>query len=210
MKIEVKNINKKFKNGFELKDVSILLESGKIYGIIGRNGSGKSVFLKILCSFYLPDSGKILQDGYDYIKNNDFPKSTRAMIENPSFIDSLTGFENLKLLAEINKKINNEKILSTMKDINIYDQRDKLYGEYSLGMKQKLGLVQVLMEDPDVLILDEPFNGLDEESVVQIKKILIHEKKKGKIILITSHIKEDIYELSDEIYEFKLGVLNKK
>ena len=210
MKFEIKNLTKKFKDVTIIDDVSITFNSGKIYGIVGRNGSGKSVFLKILCSFYNPTSGTILQDGFDYISNNSFPKNTRALIEKPDFVSELSGYENLKLLASIENKIGDEEIEKALKDVNLYEEKDKKYHKYSLGMKQKLGIAQVLMENPDVLILDEAFNGIEESSVKKIKKILIEEKKKGKLIIITSHIKEDIMELSDEIYEFNEGKLKKK
>ena len=210
MKFEIKNLTKKFKDVTIIDDVSITFNSGKIYGIVGRNGSGKSVFLKILCSFYNPTSGTILQDGFDYISNNSFPKNTRALIEKPDFVSELSGYENLKLLASIENKIGDEEIEKVLKDVNLYEEKDKKYHKYSLGMKQKLGIAQVLMENPDVLILDEAFNGIEESSVKKIKKILIEEKKKGKLIIITSHIKEDIMELSDEIYEFNEGKLKKK
>ena len=210
MKFEIKNLTKKFKDVTVIDDVSVTFNSGKIYGIVGRNGSGKSVFLKILCSFYNPTSGTILQDGFDYISNNSFPKNTRALIEKPDFVSELSGYENLKLLASIENKIGDEEIEKTLKDVNLYEEKDKKYHKYSLGMKQKLGIAQVLMENPDVLILDEAFNGIEESSVKKIKKILIEEKKKGKLIIITSHIKEDIMELSDEIYEFNEGKLKKK
>lgn len=210
MKIDVKNVNKSFRKIKVIKDVSISFNSGKIYGIIGRNGSGKSVFLKMLCSFYIPDSGTITQDGYNYIENNDFPKNTRAFIESPNFISDLTGFENLKMLAKLQNKIKDKDILKTLDDVNLLEQKDKLYKEYSLGMQQKLGIAQVLMENPDFIILDEPFNGVDEKSVEKIKDILKKLKSKDKIIVMTSHIKEDIYDLADEIYEFDDGVLSKK
>ena len=210
MKFEIKNLTKKFKNTIFIDNVNVTFDSGKIYGIIGKNGSGKSVFLKILCSFYVPTSGYILQDNYDYIKNNSFPKNTRALIEKPDFISELTGFENLKLLASIQNRINDSDIEKTLKDVNLFEEKDKKYCQYSLGMKQKLGIAQVLMENPDVLILDEPFNGIEEESVRKIKKILKEEKKKGKLIIITSHIKEDVVELSDEIFLFKEGTLKRQ
>ena len=210
MKFEIKNLTKKFKDVTIIDDVSITFNSGKIYGIVGRNGSGKSVFLKILCSFYNPTSGTILQDGFDYISNNSFPKNTRALIEKPDFVSELSGYENLKLLASIENKIGDEEIEKVLKDVNLYEEKDKKYHKYSLGMKQKLSIAQELMENTDVLILDEAFNGIEESSVKKIKKILIEEKKKGKLIIITSHIKEDIMELSDEIYEFNEGKLKKK
>lgn len=210
MKIEIKNVNKSFKNIKRIKDVTVTFESGKIYGIVGKNGSGKSVFLKMLCSFYIPDSGTITQDGYNYIKNNEFPKNTRAFIEKPNFISDLSGFDNLKMLAKLENKIDDKDILKTLDDVNLLKEKDKLYWTYSFGEKQKLGIAQVLMENPDFIILDEPFNGVDEESVAKIKSIIRGLKNESRIIIITSHINEDIVSLSDEIYEFKNGILEKK
>ena len=210
MKIEVRNLTKKFKNVVVVDNVNITFESGKIYGIIGRNGSGKSVFLKMICSFYLPTSGTILQDNIDYIKNNSFPRDTRALIDGPDFIPELTGFENLKLLASIQNKINDDKIMESLKKVNLYNDKDKKYCEYSLGMKQKLGIAQVIMEDPKVLILDEAFNGIEESSVKDLKKMLKDMRKENnKIIIVTSHIKDDIKELADETYMFESGKLEK-
>lgn len=209
MQIKINNLSKDFKKVRVVNDVSITFESGNIYGIVGRNGSGKSVFLKMICAFYIPTEGIILQDDINYIEKNEFPKSTRAMIEGPNFITNISGFENLKLLSSIQNKIDDDKILDTLKQVGLYEAKDKKYGEYSLGMKQKLGIAQVLMEEPECMILDEPFNGIDRESVKNIKKILIEEKNKGKLIIITSHIKDDIEELSDYIYEFDCGVFDK-
>ena len=207
MKIEISNLTKKFKNVTVVNNVNVKFESGKIYGIVGRNGSGKSVFLKMLCSFYIPTFGTILQDGVDYIKANSFPKNTRALIDGPDFIPNLTGFENLKLLASIQNKISDKEILDSLKKVCLSEEKDKKYNEYSLGMKQKLGIAQVIMEDPELIILDEAFNGIDESSVIELKKLFKEMKKQNKLIIITSHIKEDINELADEIYMFDDGNL---
>lgn len=209
MQFKIKNLSKDFKKVRVVNNVTVTFNSGNIYGIVGRNGSGKSVFLKLICAFYIPSEGIILQDNFNYIEKNSFPKDTRALIEKPNFISNISGFENLKLLASIQNKITDDKILETLKKVDLYEERNKKYGEYSLGMKQKLGIAQVLMEEPKCLILDEPFNGIDRKSVEKIKKILLEEKINGKLIIITSHIKEDIETLSDYIYEFDCGVLQK-
>ena len=209
MKLEVKNLTKKFKKVTVVDNVNITFESGKIYGIIGPNGSGKSVFLKMLCAFYIPTDGCILQDGFDYIKANSFPKDTRALIDGPNFIPNLTGYENLRLLASIQNKISDNDIFKTLKKCFLFEEKDKKYGEYSLGMKQKLGIAQVIMENPQVMILDEAFNGIDEKSVKKFKKLLREMIKEDKIIIITSHIKDDIKELADETYMFESGKLRK-
>ena len=143
MRIDVKNLSKEF-NGIKVLDnVNLQFEEGKIYGLIGRNGSGKSVFLKILCNFYAPTSGEILFDNINIYKENIFPPETRALIEKPSFLPDTTGFDNLKLLASIQNRISDEEILNTLKKLNLIEDKDKKYKNYSLGMKQKLGIAQV-------------------------------------------------------------------
>ena len=204
MKIEVKNVEKIFKNNVILKNINITFDEGKIYGLIGRNGSGKSVFLKMLCSFYEPTSGEILYDGVNIIKEQKFPPSTLALIEKPMFIDELTGFDNLKLLAKIQNKIGDKEILEALEVVNLLKDKDKVVKNYSLGMKQKLGIAQVIMENPKVIILDEPFNGIEEASVVKIKDYL-KTIKENTIIIISTHIREDLLDLSDVIYQFDAG-----
>ena len=205
MKLEIKNLTKKFKEIKVLDDVSLTLESGKIYGLVGRNGSGKSVLLKIICGFYYPTSGEVLLDGNNYIDKNEFPLNTRALIEKPNFLPDLTGYENLELLASIQNKIGKREILDILNKVHLKNEMNKKYGKYSLGMKQKLGIAQVLMEDPDFILLDEPFNGVEDSTVDEIRKLLLEEKKKGKLILIVTHIKEDINELCDVLYRINDG-----
>ncbi len=202
MKIEVKNVEKIFKNNVILKNINITFDEGKIYGLIGRNGSGKSVFLKMLCSFYEPTSGEILYDGVNIIKEQKFPPSTLALIEKPMFIDELTGFDNLKLLAKIQNKIGDKEILEALEVVNLLKDKDKVVKNYSLGMKQKLGIAQVIMENPKVIILDEPFNGIEDETVIELRKYL-KKIKKDKIIIIATHIKEDLFEIVDKTIKFE-------
>jgi ABC-2 type transport system ATP-binding protein len=208
MKIEVKKVTKKFKDIEVIKETNITFEEGKVYGFVGRNGSGKSVFLKMLCGFYKPTTGEILYDGVDIVKNGLFPPDTRALIENPSFLSDLTGYENLQLLASIQNKIGKDEIEETLKRVNLFEDRDKKYSKYSLGMKQKLGIAQVLMENPKVLILDEPLNGIENATAEKIRKIIKEEKQKKKIIIIASHITDDIVGLADIVYEFDDGIIN--
>lgn len=210
MILKINNVSKEFKEINILKNVNLELHSGKIYGLIGRNGSGKSVLLKIICGFYNATSGNITLDGEDYIKNKSFPKDTRALIEKPNFLPNLTGLENLKLLASIQNKIGEKEILETLEKVNLKGEENKKYSKYSLGMKQKLGIAQVLMEDPKLIILDEPFNGVENETAKQIRNVLLQEKEKGKLIIIASHIKEDIELLADEVYEVDNGTITKK
>ena len=202
MKIEIKSLSKKFKDVEILKNVNLTFEEGKIYGLIGRNGSGKSVFLKMLCGFYKPTEGEILYNGDDIVIKGLFPTNTRALIEKPSFLPDLTGYENLKLLADIQNKIGKEEIEDALKKVNLYEEKDKKYSKYSLGMKQKLGIAQAIMEDPEVIVLDEPLNGIEDDTAIKIRDILKKEKEQGKIIIIASHIKEDIDLIADVIYKF--------
>lgn len=209
MKIEVKNVYKKFKKIEVLKNISLEFIDGNIYGFVGRNGSGKSVFLKLLCGFYEASDGQICYDGVDLKKSGLFPPSTRSLIEKPNFLPYLTGFENLKLLANIQKRISDDDIINILEKVNLQNDMNKKYCEYSLGMKQKLGIAQVLMEDPHVMILDEPFNGIEDETAKKIREILLEEKRKNKIIIIASHIKEDIETLADIVYKFGDGKIQK-
>lgn len=210
MRLEVKNVSKSFKNNQVLNNINISFESGKIYGLIGRNGSGKSVFLKTICGFYKPDLGEIFYDNVDIVKNHSFPINTRALIEKPSFLPNLTGYENLELLASIQKRIGKKEIDEVLERVNLSSEKNKKYSTYSLGTKQKLGIAQVLMENPEIMIFDEPLNGVENETANKIRTILKEEKAKGKLIIVASHIKEDIEMLADEIYEFDAGNIIKK
>ncbi|MDD2518287.1 MAG: ATP-binding cassette domain-containing protein [Bacilli bacterium] len=202
MKIEVKNVSKSFKKVPVLENININFEPGNIYALVGRNGSGKSVFLKLLCGFYKPDAGEILIDGIDIIKNGDFPPSTRALIDSPSFLPELSGLENLSLLAKVQSNLTKEDIEKTLEMVNLTEEMNKNYIFYSYGMKQKLGIAQVLMENPDLMIFDEPFNGIEEKTVIKLREIFLKLKEENKIIIISTHIKDDVKLLADYIYQF--------
>ena len=203
MKLTLKNVSKSFKDFEVLKNVNLEFNDSKIYGLIGPNGSGKSVLLKMICGFYTTTSGSILIDGVDEIDKYGFPQDTRVMIEKPVFLSDISGFDNLKLLANIQGKINDDEIINTMKRVGLDPYEKKNYCKYSLGMKQKLNIAQVLMENPKIIIMDEPFNALDEASVNNIRNILKEEKEKGKLIIISTHIKDDINILCDEVYKIE-------
>lgn len=205
MKVEIKNVSKNFKQVKALNNVSMRLEEGKIYGFIGPNGSGKTVLLKIICAFYAPSSGTILIDGKNVIKEQSYPLNTGALIEKPSFMPDLTGKENLLYLASINNKIVEKDIDDIIKVVGLDNYIDHKYNTYSLGTKQKLGIAQALMEKPNLIILDEPFNGLDEKSAASVRAYLKEQKKQGCLIIISTHIKEDLTKLVDETYLFEEG-----
>lgn len=165
MEIELINVKKTIDKVDIINDVNLRLKSGNIYGFIGRNGSGKTMVLKMICGFVKPTEGTILIENKNIFAKNYFNGSIRALIEKPKFLGELTGYENLKLLADINKKIDSKEIEKWLKKFDMYKEKDKKYSKYSLGMKQKIGIIQVLMEEPNIIILDEPFNGLDENSI---------------------------------------------
>lgn len=206
-KINIENLTKILDQNKVLDNINLEFKEGKIYGIIGRNGSGKSLLFKTICGFLTPTSGKVYINDIDIYQTKTFSPSTRALIEKPNFINSLTGFENLKLLADIKKDVGIKEIEDTLVLVNLQNEKSKKFGKYSLGMKQKLGIASVLMENPKIIILDEPFNGIDKSSIQQIKDYLL-KIKSDKIILIASHIESDISDLCDEIIEMDLGKIN--
>ena len=210
MEIAVKNLTKSFKGIKILNNVNITFKSKKIIALVGRNGSGKSVLLKLLCGLYLPTEGEILFDNINYNLNDEYPPNTRALIEKPNFLDELTGYENLKLLAKIQNLISDKEINESLKIVNLYDDKDKKFKHYSLGMKQKLGIAQVIMENPDVMIFDEPFNGIEKRTAEKLRKYLKEKKEEGKLIIIATHIKEDVLELADLVYEVDDGNVKKQ
>lgn len=205
MKIELKNLSKNFDKNKVIDNINITFTEGNIYGLYGRNGSGKSVIMKLICGFLIPTEGQILFDGIDFNANDEYPNSLRAVIEKPSFFPNLTGYENLKLLAEIQNKISDKEIIESLKIVNLINEKDKKFSKYSLGMKQKLAIAQAIMEDPKIIILDEPFNGIEEKTVSKLIKYLKEEKQKGKIIIFSTHIKEDLDNLADKIYKIENG-----
>lgn len=203
MKIKLVDISKKFKDVAVLESINVEFESGKIYGLVGRNGAGKSVLLKIICGFYNPTFGKVLFNNKCINLEKEFAPSTRALIEKPNFLPDATGYQNLQILASIQGKIGEKEIIETLKKVNLFSEKDKKFSKYSLGMKQKLGIAQVLMEDPEVEILDEPFNGIDDESKKMIADVLLEEKKRGKIIILATHMKEDLHNLCDVVFKIE-------
>ena len=203
--IVIDHLTKVYGNQTVLDDVNLVLESGSIYGLVGRNGSGKTMLLKHICGFVRPTSGFISIDGKIIGKDVDIPENMGIIIEMPGFLANYTGFQNLRILAKIRNRIDNRHIEDTIKLVGLDPSSKKKVGKYSMGMRQRLGLAQALMEDPDVLLLDEPMNGLDNEGVAEMRSILLAQKEKGKLIMVASHNQEDIDLLCDEIYRFDKG-----
>ena len=207
--IKVENLSKLINSVKVLDNINLSLEKGRIYGFFGRNGSGKTMLFRAILGLIKASTGKILIDGKVLGNEIEFPNSCGVIIENPGFWEEYTGFKNLKLLASIKNEISDEEISKWMKVFDLDPMDKKVYRKYSLGMKQKLALTQAFMENPELLILDEPTNALDEESVKNVRKLILEEKEKGKIILIASHNKEDINLLSDEKFKLDKGHLSK-
>lgn len=205
LKIDISHVSKSFKNEQVLTDINLELTDNKIYGFIGRNGSGKSVLFKMICGYIFADKGQISINGKIIGKDMDFPENLGALIENPGFIWYQSGFANLWYLARIQNKINKEKVRATIQRVGLDPDSKKWVGKYSLGMKQRLGIAQAIMEDPDILILDEPMNGLDEKGVEDMRKLLLEYRAPGRIILLTSHNREDIEMLCDEVFSMRGG-----
>jgi len=207
--IDMKNINLKIGKNDILKNINVEFEKGKIHGIIGRNGSGKTMLMKCICGFVKPTDGTVFVADKQIGKDCDFPDSVGIIIETPGFIPYYSGYRNLKLLADLNKKIDKEKIRNTMQMVGLVPDLKRHVKKYSLGMRQRLGLAQAIMENPDLLILDEPMNGLDKDGVSDMRKYLLNLKEQGKTILIASHSAEDIEILCDTVCEMDKGVLTK-
>lgn len=207
--IKINKVSKSFNGVNILNDVSLNIKKGSTIGIIGENGSGKSVIFKLICGFLKPDCGEIYIRGEKLGGKIDFPDNVGAMINKPGYIDMYTGFKNLKFLAGIKNKIDDAKIKSTMELVGLDANNKTKVKHYSLGMKQKLGIAQAIMEDQDLIILDEPFNALDFKTNKDIKKLIKLLQDKGNTILLTSHNHNDIEELCDEIYIILNGNIEK-
>ena len=205
--IIIENATKKFGTQTVLNNVSLTLEDGKIYGFVGQNGCGKTVLFKSLCGFIYLDRGTITVDGKVIGKDIDIIKDAGIIIESPGFLPNYSAFKNLKFLTMIKDNIGDEQIKSTLISVGLDPESKKVVGKFSLGMRQRLGIAQAIMEIPDILILDEPMNGLDKRGVEDIRKILMNLKKKGKLILLASHNPLDIDILCDCVYELDAGTI---
>lgn len=207
--IIVNNVSLTIKNTPILVNVNARFEHGKIHGLIGRNGSGKTMLMKCICGFVKPTSGEIIVSGKRIGKDCDFPDNTGIIIETPGFIPYYSGYKNLKLLADLHGKITKDDIRKTMEQVGLDPLLKRHVRKYSLGMRQRLGLAQAIMENPDLLILDEPTNGLDKDGVSDMRQYLLNLKEQGKTILIASHSAEDIDILCDTVCEMDKGKLEK-
>ena len=205
----VENVTKAFGNQEVLKTVCVKFEMGKIYGIVGRNGSGKTVLLKCICGLLYPSTGTVTVDGKVVGKDVDYPENIGFIIETPGFLPRYSGLKNLKYLASIRGKVKEDEIRKYMELVGLNPDDKKHVGNYSLGMKQRLGIAQALMENPDILILDEPMNALDNNGVEEMRTVLLKMKEQGKLIIIASHVRDDIDILCDEVYGIDAGIMKK-
>ena len=203
--IQVDDIVLRFKKDVLLDHVSYQCEQEKIHGIVGRNGSGKTLLMKCICGFIRPNEGHIYVRDKEIGKDIDFTPDTGIIIETPGFIPYYSGYRNLKVLAAINNRISRKDIENAMYQVGLDPTMKKRVATYSLGMRQRLGIAQAIMEDPSLIILDEPFNGLDKHGVEEMREYFLSLKKKGKTILLTSHNTEDIEYLCDTVVEMDHG-----
>lgn len=205
--VSVQNVSKDFGQERVLKSVSREFEKGKIHGIVGNNGSGKTVLMKCICGFLLPTEGKVIVNGKHVGRDVDFPPDLGIIIETPGFLPNMTGVKNLEILASLNKKIGLAEIADTIRRVGLDLHMKKTVGKYSLGMRQRLGIAQAIMENPNLLILDEPLNGLDKHGVKEMRELIKGLKADGKTILLASHNQGDIDELCDTVCEMDAGVM---
>ncbi len=205
--ISVQNLSKEFGPDRVLKNVSREFERGKIHGIVGNNGSGKTVLMKCICGFLIPTEGTVIVNGKRVGKDVDFPPDLGIIIETPGFLPGVTGVKNLEILASLNKKIGLSGIADAIRRVGLDPRMKKPVGKYSLGMRQRLGIAQAMMDDPELLILDEPLNGLDKHGVREMRELIKGLRSEGKTILLASHNQGDIDELCDTVCEMDAGVM---
>ena len=205
MKICIENLTKKISKNVVLDNINLDLFGGNIYGFVGRNGSGKTMLMRAICGLILPSQGCVKIDDKIIGKDMSFPPNAGVLIEYPGFISSYSGFKNLKIISSIQKKISDEDIRKAMIEVGLNPDEKKNYRKYSLGMKQKLGIAAAVMENPKLLILDEPFNALDEESVNKVRNIILEKSNEDNIIIISCHDYEEINMLCNKIIKLDSG-----
>lgn len=203
--IQIEQVSKSFQERKVLKNISCELNWGQVYGIVGNNGSGKTVLMKCICGLLPYDEGSIRVNGKKIGKDVDFPEDMGMIIESPGFLPGMTGIKNLKILAAVNHRIQESQIRETMRVVGLDPNLKQPVGKYSLGMRQRLGIAQAIMENQSILILDEPMNGLDNKGVDEIRKLILDLKKEGRSIILASHNREDIQILCDQVYEMDNG-----
>ena len=205
MIISIENVSKKIQGATVLDNVNLRMESGNIYGLLGRNGSGKTMLMRAICGLIRPTEGKIMIDGAQQWKDFSFPSDLGMLIETPTFLPEFTGFENLEMLSSIRKKASRNDVRDTIARVGLMPDDKRVTRKYSLGMRQRLGIACAIMEHPQLIVLDEPFNGLDVDGYELVKSIILEEKRKGALIILACHSREDLEDLSDVIYKVEQG-----
>lgn len=208
MKIVCENIGKSFHKAEVLKQINLSLEPGKIYGLWGKNGSGKTMLMRVMAGLVSPTTGRVLVDGVELKKG--FPPNMGLLLENPSFLDGYTAMGNLRLLAGIRNKISEEQIRSTLQKLGLDPDDKRVYRKFSLGMRQRLGIACAIMEEPDFILLDEPINALDTNGVKQVRKVLEEEKNRGALVVISCHDADEMRALADEVFMLEDGRIVKR
>lgn len=207
-KIQIRNIKKSFGTNIVLNNISLDMESGHIYGIVGDNGSGKTVLFKCICGLYTIDEGSIIINNKVLGKDIDMLVNAGIIIEEPAYIRNISGYRNLDLLYRINHRADKNKIEEVMRQVGLNPKSKQRVYRYSLGMRQRLAIAQATMEDQEYLILDEPMNGLDRAGVNQMRELFVKKRDEGKIIIMASHNPSDIDYLCDKVYELDKGILS--
>lgn len=205
--VSVQGVTKRFGEETVLKNVTHDFEEGKIHGIVGNNGSGKTVMMKCICGFLLPTKGRVMVNYKQVGKDMDFPEDMGIIIETPGFLPNVSGVKNLQILASLKQKIDKEAIRDTIRKVGLDPDMKKPVGKYSLGMRQRLGIAQAIMENPSLLILDEPLSGLDKGGVAEMRSLIKGLREQGKTIILASHNQMDIDELCDTVCEMDAGIL---
>lgn len=208
--IQVDYLSKSFGKATVLNNINVSFSKGQIHGIVGRNGSGKTLLMKCICGFLKPTEGTVTVSGKVVGKDVEIPEDIGVIIETPGFVTNYSGYKNLKLLASVRGRISREDIEKAMELVNLDPKSRKHVGKYSLGMRQRLGIAQAIMENPKILILDEPMNGLDNDGVKHIRNVLLEMKKQGTTILLASHNRENISVLCDKVYEMDKGIIKEQ
>ena len=201
--VKVKNVTLNIKDALILDKVNLSVEKGSICGLVGRNGSGKTMLMKCICGFIPVTEGEILVNNQKVGVKDKFAENLGFIIETPGFLPALSGYKNLKILADLKGRIGKNEIIETLQRVGLNPKMKKPVSKYSLGMRQRLGIAQAIMENPDVLILDEPFNGLDKAGVAEMRQLLLSLKESGKAIMLASHNAQDIEMLCDYVHEME-------
>ncbi len=203
--IDINGLTKKIRGSLVLQDINLTIEPGVITGLSGINGSGKTMLLRVIAGLIKPTSGSVSIDGLQLWKDISFPKSIGVLIEGPAFIDTYSGFDNLELIASINKRIDSQGITTMLQKVGLDPHDKKKYRKYSLGMKQRLGIAAALMEHPDIVLLDEPTNALDAKGVDLLKELVQEAKRQGSTVVLTCHDRTILQELADVVYFMESG-----